>query len=76
MENQIPERTEMDRGIIKEALEVTPDSSREKLHPLSRLNFSKVYTVEHNVKVKSIGRISKMSMPNFKVYWKEAFGEE
>jgi hypothetical protein len=67
---------EMDAGIIKEPLEVTPDSSREKLHPLSRLNFSKVYTVEHNVKVKSIGRISRKSMLNFKIYWEQNFGED
>jgi len=75
MEGEPPERTEMDAGIVKEPLEVKPDSRREKLHPLSRLNFSKVYTVEHNVKVKSIGRISKQSMPNFKIYWKEAFNQ-
>jgi len=73
MEGEAPERTEMDGGIVKEPLEVRPDSKREKLHPLSRINFSKVYTVEHNVKVKSIGRISKKSMPNFRVYWKDAF---
>jgi hypothetical protein len=38
-----------------------PDSSRHHLDVTSRINYAKVYTVEHNVKVHFIGRIS----PNY-----------
>lgn len=34
-----------------------PSRPEHKLHPASRLNYAKVYTVEYNVKVKFIGRI-------------------
>jgi hypothetical protein len=38
-------------------IEVTKDS--HKLDPLSRLNYAKLYTVEHNVKVLFIGRVAR-----------------
>ncbi len=41
------------------------DARRGKLDPESRVNYSKVYTVEHNVKVCSIGKIHKDSMATF-----------
>ena len=37
---------------------MVPDSSRHHLDVNSRINYAKVYTVEHNVKVLFIGRIS------------------
>jgi len=33
------------------------EDSKEKIDPLTRINFSKIYTVEHNVKALKIGRI-------------------
>ena len=55
-------------GIIKEPIAVVPECPRNKLHPLSLVNFGKVYTVEHSVKVKPVGRISDGSMPYFLAY--------
>jgi hypothetical protein len=52
----------------KEPLEVDPEQFDERLHPKSRLDFGKIYTVEHNVKVLPIGKISEASMPNFIAY--------
>ncbi|KAL2856189.1 hypothetical protein BJX68DRAFT_230111 [Aspergillus pseudodeflectus] len=52
----------------KEPLEVDPERFDETLHPKSRLNFGKIYTVEHNVKVLPIGVISAASMPRFIAY--------
>ncbi|OCK98515.1 uncharacterized protein K441DRAFT_456136, partial [Cenococcum geophilum 1.58] len=43
-------------GITKQALRVVTDGS-EVLNVCSRINFRKTYTVEHNVKVLSIGMI-------------------
>jgi hypothetical protein len=45
--------------IVMEDKSVTIDQS-------SRLNFGKVYTVEHNIKVRNVGKISKESQPRLK----------
>ena len=54
--------------MAKEPLEVVPENPSENLDYMSRLNFSKIYTVEHNVKVLPIGRISSRSMTRFLEY--------
>ncbi|RFU30133.1 hypothetical protein B7463_g6191, partial [Scytalidium lignicola] len=42
-----------------------------KIDPASRLNFAKIYTVEHNVKVRNIGRIDKTHVQRLKDYFYE-----
>lgn len=54
----------------KEPLEVEPAQPDQKLDPMSRLNFGKVYTVEHNVKVLPVGRITDRSIARFDSYVK------
>ncbi|KAL6235339.1 hypothetical protein BDW75DRAFT_143889 [Aspergillus navahoensis] len=64
-------RPALDAGeprMIKEPLEVSPETPDEHLDSMSRLNFSKIYTVEHNVKVLPIGKISSGSMTRFRQY--------
>ena len=39
-------------------IKVDTNSPRDKLDPTSRVNYAKIYTVEHNVKVHFIGRIA------------------
>lgn len=39
------------------------------LEPESRIHFGKIHTVEHNVKVKPVGRIAAKSMPYFTRYF-------
>ncbi|OCK85582.1 hypothetical protein K432DRAFT_286426, partial [Lepidopterella palustris CBS 459.81] len=38
-------------------IRVVPTKIWEKLDPISRVNFQKIYTVEHNVKVSDFGRV-------------------
>jgi hypothetical protein len=45
----------------------------ERLDKASRIFFAKLYTVEHNVKSKYIGRVSQGSMPHFQAYFRENF---
>ncbi|KAI9375470.1 hypothetical protein BJX61DRAFT_539758 [Aspergillus egyptiacus] len=52
----------------KEPLEIIPDQSDVTLHQMSRLNFGKIYTVEHNASRFPIGRIATESMPRFLEY--------
>lgn len=44
----------IDEDIVKRPIKVEPRNN-ENLTPESRVNFSKLYTVEHNLKVKNIG---------------------
>ena len=39
------------------------------IDPLARINFSKIYTVEQNVKVRSIGRIAPEDIPELRRHW-------
>ena len=54
--------------MTKGPLEVAPASPDQKLDYMSRLNFGKIYTVEHNVKVLPVGKITERSMPRFQNY--------
>lgn len=58
-------------GITKQALRVVTDGN-ETLDVYSRINFGKIYTVEHNVKVLSIGIIAPEHAHLLQNYWKLA----
>lgn len=49
---------------------VEPIGHREELQPTSRLNYAKMYTVEHNVKVSFIGKIHDFSFKELKATYK------
>lgn len=59
----------------KEPIAVDPASPDQKLNKWSRLDFRRVHTVEHNVKVKNIGHVAKRSMPYLTNYFKEVTNE-
>ncbi|KAK6401681.1 hypothetical protein LTR95_019160, partial [Oleoguttula sp. CCFEE 5521] len=44
-------------GMRPAAIRVDPDDKVTKLDPMSRIDFGKVHTVEHNVKVKPFGNV-------------------
>lgn len=52
-----------------EPISVQMKSPQEKLDPMTRLNFNKVYTIEHNVKILIIGWIHPADMERFKAAW-------
>ena len=58
-------------GMRKRPIAFKPASSEMSLDKSSRINFSKVHTIEHNVKAMDIGMIVSDSMPWFTQYWKE-----
>jgi hypothetical protein len=51
--------------LSKGPIEMIPKSPRDKLDRASRINYAKIYTVEHNVKVCFIGRIAPDSERRF-----------
>ena len=47
-----------ERGMQEKAIRVNPDDKGAVLDPKSRINYGKVYNIEHNVKVKNFGSLS------------------
>jgi hypothetical protein len=62
--------------LFKKPIKVEPLSSRDKLANESRVNYSKLYTVEHNVKVCFIGKIHDDSYQTFFADVMNTFFEE
>jgi hypothetical protein len=52
------------------SIQVRQKDRREKMFPLSRINFGKMYTVEHNVKVYDFGDVRKSSLFLLREQWK------
>lgn len=51
-------------GMQPYAIRVIPDDGRDKLDYMTRVNYGKVYTVEHNVKVRRFGVVDQKSLAN------------
>ncbi|GAB7326385.1 hypothetical protein MBLNU13_g10413t1 [Cladosporium sp. NU13] len=45
-----------------EPIQVDPDSPLDRLDPMSRINFATISTVQHNVKVRNVGKVNRGSM--------------
>lgn len=58
----------------REALAVTLESPTERLDYMSRANFGDLHTIQHNVEICHIGRISEVSMSTFHAHVNERFG--
>ncbi|KAF7511129.1 hypothetical protein GJ744_005360 [Endocarpon pusillum] len=65
-----------ERGLVKEPIAVKPASPDQKLDPMSRLNFGKPYTVEHNIKAMDVGMVTDKSMPYLETYFKNVCNEQ
>jgi hypothetical protein len=55
--------------MVKEPLEVEPAKFDSKLDFMSRVSFGKIYTVEHNVNVFPVGKISEASKLRLFYFW-------
>ncbi|KAF1988839.1 hypothetical protein K402DRAFT_20901 [Aulographum hederae CBS 113979] len=64
--------SEGEAGMRRE-IKVNTRSRRDKLDPLSRLNFAPVYTVEHNVKVYDFGSVDDNYLHRLVHQWKAVF---
>ena len=63
---------EEEKYLTKKPIAVEKASADQKLDPMSRLNFKKVYTIEHNVKVMNVGKVAKDSLPALLGYWRQS----
>lgn len=60
-----PRELDGEDSLGKDPIEVVPKTPRDKLGSDSRVNYAKIYTVEHNVKVFFVGRIAPQSERRF-----------
>jgi hypothetical protein len=61
-----------EQGMIKDPIEVMMATPDQKLDKMSRLNFQKIYSVEHNVQAMDVGLVSRRSIPYLLAYWQSA----
>lgn len=76
VQTERPQRGEA--GMRPGSIRVDPDEPHIRLDPMSRICFGKVYTIEHNVKVQSIGMVNRAYMQsllyNFRDVWVNTAG--
>ena len=65
-----PQKLAGEKNMRKEPLRIVPTDKDDRLDPKSRIDFGRAYLIEHNVKVKDIGRIHEDSMPKLLDYRK------
>jgi hypothetical protein len=63
--DQPPREISREAKLVLRPVEVIPRTPRDKLQKESRLNYAKIYTIEHNVKVVFIGDVAPSSQHNF-----------
>lgn len=71
MENQPAFQSDDENNIVKRSIQVKPATSRGSLHRMSRLNFGKIYTIEHNVETRDIGQVTQKSLVWLTKYFEE-----
>jgi hypothetical protein len=55
----VPTLQQNEQGLQPVAIRIDLDDNSTALHHTSRINYSKVYTIEHNVKVKPFGMVNR-----------------
>jgi hypothetical protein len=69
-----PHELEGEKKLHKRAVQVIPKTPH-KLDLASRVNYAKLYTIEHNVKVCFIGKIAPGSEATFNTDFTRTFGD-
>ena len=66
---------EEEQYLTKVPIAIEKASIDQKLNPMSRLNFKKIYTIEYNVKVMNVGKVTDKSLPPLLGYWRKSLAE-
>jgi hypothetical protein len=70
-DSKAPSELKDEPKLRNQPIRLVLDNAREKLSPESRVNYGKVYTVEHNAKVRFIGKIHKDYKARFFADWEK-----
>lgn len=60
--------------LVNNSIAIAPTSPEEEIDPMSQVNFSEVFIVEHSVEVRDIGLVDTESMPHLMSYLKAETG--
>lgn len=71
MSDTEPRRLAEETNMNKKPIAVDKSSADQKLDEMSRINFSRIHTVNWNVKVMNVGKVARESMPSLVTYWKK-----
>lgn len=72
MSDKQPYQSPDERDITKRPIKVNAASPDQKLDKMSRLNFSRVHTVNHYVKAMNVGMVHRDSMPYLVGYFRNS----
>ena len=61
-------------NLVHEPIEVKIEDRDVSIHAMSRINFAKIYTVEHNIKVRNVGRVTSESLQEIERHFLKALG--
>jgi len=70
-----PKELKGEAPLRKRPIQVIPNTPRDKLSLDSRVNYAKIYTVEHNVKVLFTGRLAPKSEGKFLIDFDETWSQ-
>ncbi|CAG8952547.1 hypothetical protein HYFRA_00009652 [Hymenoscyphus fraxineus] len=68
---EYPQVVDGESVIAKNAIRMVPKTPQDKLNYASRINYAKVYTIEHNIPVKFIGHIAEECQKQFSLDYEE-----
>jgi hypothetical protein len=68
-----PARFRNEADILPTAIRIDPFDEDDTLHSASRVNYGKVYNIEHNVKVKPYGVVNNQFMHSLITQWTQVF---
>ena len=68
--SEVPSKIKGETKLRKDAINIIPVNPAEKLDALSRVNLAKTFPVEHNVKVKEVGKVHPAHLKKLIGYWK------
>lgn len=63
-----------ERPLKKEPLSLIVEDNTVNISPYSRIDFSKIFPVEHNLKVRTIGRIDPAYLARLEEYFRSGIG--
>jgi hypothetical protein len=71
-DQQAPPSPSGDEVLEKEPFAIVVEDPTEQIDAMTRMNFSQVYTIQHNVKVAKVGRIAKDQLDRLNSYFVES----
>ena len=71
---EAPQKLPGEKKLNKDPIEVIPVDSTQALDPLSRINYAKPYPIEHNVKVREVGKVAQRQVRKLLAYYQTESG--